>query len=554
LPAAGAFVDVVRTGGTATSGSDFAFTSPTRVGFPGGSEDGTTGTVTVTVNGDLLTEPDETVILGMTPPSAGGTIVAPTDHTLTIRNDDVDLGLSVLNAAPVTEGTEGPLLTRLKFTVVLNPGSGGLVTVDYVTANGTATAPGDYTAITTPTELRFLPGDTTEDVFVTVANDTVDEITETVLLNLTDPTNTILADAQGVGTILDDDNVAPVIAPLITSDTEGNRGIEFITGQTVKLTGTFTDPGLADTHTVTVHWGDGKAAIVLPPIPVGTRTFETTYAYEAESFIFGIEVTVADGDPGGTSAVEEAFVSVSGESVAGGDHKIGLVDPATGVWRLYDETGNLATHFFFGNPGDYPFMGDWDGDGIETPGLYRQSDGFVYLTNENSTSTADISFFFGNPGDIPIAGDFNGNGFDTVSIFRPSNQTAFIINELGEDGGGLGAADTAYVIGNPGDKPFVGDFDGNGTETVGLHRESTGLVYFRNAHSAGFANGQFLFGDPGDRLVAGDWTGDGAFSPALFRPSNITMYFRHSNSQGNADDEWSSGKSAWIPVSGVTGF
>ena len=546
-----ATVSVGRTGGTATAGTDFVFASPTPVTFPAGSPNGTTRTVTVTVNGDTLRELDETVILGLSAVSAGGRIVAPTSHTLTIRNDDVDLGLSVLNAAPVTEA---PGVTRLKFTVVLNPASGGVVTVKYATADGTAVAPGDYTPIATPTTLTFAPGDTSKDVFVTVANDAVDEITETVLLNLTDWTNTITPpDAQGVGTILDNDNAAPVVVQLTTTDAAGNQGFEFMTGQTVKLTGTFTDPGLADTHSVEVNWGDGKPSVFLPIVPVGKRSFESTHVYDAESF-FGISVTVSDADPGGKGVMKETFVSVSGESVAEGDHRIGLVDPATGVWRLYDGAGNLATQFFFGNPGDYPFMGDWDGDGIETPGLYRQSDGFVYLTNTNSTSTANISFFFGNPGDIPIAGDFNGDGFDTVSIFRPSNQTAFIINELGEDGGGLGAADTAYVIGNPGDKPFVGDFDGNGTETVGLHRESTGLVYFRNAHSAGFADGQFLFGDPADRLVAGDWTGSGDFNPALFRPAATTMFFRYSNSQGNADFEWSAGESEWLPVSGVTGF
>jgi hypothetical protein len=113
------------------------------------------------------------------------------------------------------------------------------------------------------------------------------------------------------------------------------------------------------------------------------------------------------------------------------------------------------------------------------------------------------------------------------------------------------------VFGNPGDNPFVGDFDGDGVETVGLHRESTGLVYYRNSHSAGNAHNQFTFGDPGDRLVAGDWTGDGVFTPALFRPSIITMFFKHTNSQGNADNQfvpspW--GHPFWIFVSGVTGF
>ena len=240
-------------------------------------------------------------------------------------------------------------------------------------------------------------------------------------------------------------------------------------------------------------------------------------------------------------------------TVVGNAHTVGLVDPTQGMWHLYDSTGNETASFFYGNPGDYPFMGDWDGDGIETPGLYRQTDGYVYLRNTNTVGIADIKFYFGNPGDVPIAGDFNSDGFDTVSIYRPSNQTFYIINKLGANDGGLGAADFSYVFGNPGDKPFVGDFDGDSTETVGLHRESTGLVYFRNSHTQGNADSQFIFGDPGDRLVAGDWTGDGVFSPALFRPSNTTTYFRYANTQGNADHQYTTGQQQWLPVSGNTG-
>jgi len=234
-------------------------------------------------------------------------------------------------------------------------------------------------------------------------------------------------------------------------------------------------------------------------------------------------------------------------------HKTGLVDTSSGKWYLYNEAGIQEALFTYGNPGDYPFMGDWDGDGIETPGLYRQSDGFVYLKNTNTIGNADISFFFGNPGDIPIAGDFNGNGFDTVSIYRPSTQTFFIINELGKDGGGLGPAEFSYVFGNPGDKPFVGDFDGDGIETVGLHRESSGLVYYRDEHTTGNAQNQFLFGNPGDRLVAGDWTGDGVFTPALFRPSSTTMFFKYTNTQGNADNQFvpTPANGTWVPVSGT---
>jgi hypothetical protein len=215
------------------------------------------------------------------------------------------------------------------------------------------------------------------------------------------------------------------------------------------------------------------------------------------------------------------------------------------IWNMAT-TGEIETSFFFGNPGDVPFSGDWDGDGVETPGLYRRSDGYVYLRNSNTEGVADISFFFGNPGDIPVAGDFNGNGCDTVSIYRPSEQRFYVINTLGSNDGGLGAAEYSFLFGNPGDKPFVGDFNGDGIDTVGLHRESTGLVYFRDSNTTGVADYQFIYGDPGDMLVAGDWDGDGDDTVGVYRPSNGMFYLRNSNTQGVAD--------AWVFAGAYTGL
>jgi hypothetical protein len=233
---------------------------------------------------------------------------------------------------------------------------------------------------------------------------------------------------------------------------------------------------------------------------------------------------------------------------------VGLVDPSQGLWYLRNQAGQV-TSFFYGNPGDYPVMGDWDCNGVDTPGMYRQSDGFVYLRNTNTQGIGDIRFFFGNPGDIPIVGDFNADGCDTVAIYRPSEGRFYIINALGENEGGLGAAEFNYLFGNPGDKPFIGDFDGDGTDTVGLHRESTGFVYFRNTHTQGIADAQFFFGDPADRLVAGDWgVVDGVDTPAVFRPSNTTFFFRHTNTQGNADTTLTFGQSPWLPVAGTFGL
>jgi Right handed beta helix region len=235
---------------------------------------------------------------------------------------------------------------------------------------------------------------------------------------------------------------------------------------------------------------------------------------------------------------------------------IGIVDTASGEWYLRDPANGATTRFFYGNPGDVPMVGDWDGDGDETPGLYRQSDGFVYLRNSNSQGVADIRFFFGNPGDIPLAGDFDGDGRDTVSIYRPSEGRVFIINALGANDGGLGAADFSYFFGNPGDKPYVGDFDQDGIDEVGLHRESTGFVYFRLTHTEGIADRQFIFGDPGDKMVAAEWAGRGAHGPetvGLFRSSNCTSHLRYTNTQGVADETLIYGVPSGLPVAGEFG-
>jgi len=208
-----------------------------------------------------------------------------------------------------------------------------------------------------------------------------------------------------------------------------------------------------------------------------------------------------------------------------------------GRFDLWDELASTrqVSAFYYGNPGDVAFAGDWDCDGVETLGLYRRSDGYVYLSNENTEGLANITYYFGNPGDFPIAGDFDGDGCDSVSIHRPSEARFYIINGLGAANRGLGTAHHSFAFGVEGDKPFVGDFDGDGIDTVGLHREGAGLVYFRNSHSTGLADGQFTFGNSGDILVAGDWDDDGDDTVGAYRPSTGMFYASNSNIGATAD-------------------
>ena len=219
------------------------------------------------------------------------------------------------------------------------------------------------------------------------------------------------------------------------------------------------------------------------------------------------------------------------------DTLVGFQDPTTGIW-------SLGSSFYYGNPGDVAFAGDWDCDGSDTPGLFRPSDGFVYLRNSNTPGAADITFFAGNPDDVPLPGDFDGDGCDTVSLYRPPLQTIYIFNALGENGQGIGVAEKSYIFGNPGDVPFVGDFDGDGKATVGLHRASTGRVYWRDSLNTGPATTDFIWGNPGDIVFAGDWDGDDDDTVGLVRGN--TFYWRNSNTAGLAD-----GTAAWVGGTGL---
>ena len=240
-------------------------------------------------------------------------------------------------------------------------------------------------------------------------------------------------------------------------------------------------------------------------------------------------------------------MQVTSVALVFGGGQVALHDPAAGKWFLREVSGE-TTSFFYGNPGDVAFTGDWDCDGDKTPGLYRRSDGYVYLRNSNTQGVADASYFFGNPGDVPIAGDFDGNSCDTVSIYRPSEGRFYIINRLGSGDSGLGSADIAFYYGNVGDAPFVGDWNGDDVDTPGLRRSANGFVYLRNSNTQGVADVAFFYGDNGDIAFAGDWNADGSDSIGLFRPANSTVYLRNSLSTGTADAAFAFGSSHYRPA------
>ncbi len=113
-----------------------------------------------------------------------------------------------INDVSLEEGDEGN--TAFEFTVTLSEVSNEDVTVNFATADGTAVAGEDYTAITDET-VTIAAGQTTAPITVQVTGDTVEEPDETFIVNLTNATNATIADREGTGTILNDDDIAPVL-------------------------------------------------------------------------------------------------------------------------------------------------------------------------------------------------------------------------------------------------------------------------------------------------------------------------------------------------------
>lgn len=200
--------------------------------------------------------------------------------------------------------------------------------------------------------------------------------------------------------------------------------------------------------------------------------------------------------------------------------------------------------FDYGQSGDLPLAGDWNGDGIDTVGVFRS--GTFELRNSNSAGAPELTFSFGQAGDIPLAGDWDGDGVETIGVYRPSNGVFYLRNA-----NSAGAADYTFHYGIRGDLPIVGDWDADGTDTIGVFRINAGGIgtfYLRNFISEGWANITFNFGQAGDLPVAGDWNDDGIDTIGVYRDG--IFYLRFVNTAGPENTLLYLGRTGDRPIAG----
>ncbi|BAI94222.1 Calx-beta domain-containing protein [Arthrospira platensis NCB002] len=200
--------------GTATvADEDYEQTSG-RLIFPRGQ---TERVIRVPVIGDTKVEPDETFTVNLSNPQNAE--LGRRRATGTILNDDIIVPQITIADTQLKEGDRGQ--TNARFVVTLDNPSPERVTVNYATADGTATVRDrDYRR--TAGRLIFQPGQTRQVINVPVFGDTKVEPDETFTVNLSNPQNAELGRRRATGTILNDD--VPQISIRDTQLKEGDRG------------------------------------------------------------------------------------------------------------------------------------------------------------------------------------------------------------------------------------------------------------------------------------------------------------------------------------------
>ncbi len=243
---------------------------------------------------------------------------------------------------------------------------------------------------------------------------------------------------------------------------------------------------------------------------------------------------------------------------------IGLFDGDRGDWYLRDSDGQTAA-FPFGEAGDIPIVGDWDGDGVDTPGVYDPDTGWVTLRNWiedpppprvyrthggwldligiKAEFTLDVVHRL-PPGGTPVVADPDGDGVDAISIAL--GRHLHVMNGLPGKTAPVFAVETALEMPANARGAIAGDFDGDGNDEFAA-RLGDQLIGLGDA--AGLVDVEVGFGV----LVSGDWDSDGIETPGAYDSLRAEFAFLHGSSGAPERQSLELGSTGMMGVAGSFG-
>ena len=327
-------------------------------------------TISIPIINDTTAEANETVNLTLSNPTGGATLGTPSAAVLTITDNDVAPAPGTLQFSAATYSV-GENAGNAAVIVTRTGGSSGAVSVSFATSNGTATAPGDYTAVSQT--VSFADGDTAnKTISIPIINDTTAEANETVNLTLSNPTGgaTLGTPSTAVLTITDND-VAPAPgtlqfsaatysvgenagnAAVIVTRTGGSSGAVSVSFATSN--GTATAPGDYTAVSQTVSFANGDTANKTISIPIindttveANETVNLTLSSPTGGATLGTPstavLTITDNDvaPAGTIS-REVWMAISGNTVA--DIPVGGAPNLTDMLPSFETATDWADNY-----------------------------------------------------------------------------------------------------------------------------------------------------------------------------------------------------------------
>ncbi len=464
--------------GTALAGSDYTAVNRVITFGPGV----TSQVVNVPITDDLLDENAETFLVTLTDPTGAAAINDAQDvATVTILDNDGAAPTVSITDVTQTEGEFGT--TNFVFTVSLSDPSASNTTVNFATANGTATAGSDYVA--TNGTLTILAGQSSGTISVPVNGDTSAEPDENFSVTLSNLSSGVLGDATGIGTILNDD-------------------INIVNAKQVS----FTDVD-GDIVTVRVTQGslDSSNFVLTPSGTAGGQQSLTLNLDDAEFANASVFITARRTSGGGDGLVNVGFIDATSINLGNVsvDGDLGQID-AAGVKKLtVHSLGLLGTS-------TQEVGGDLESNISGNLGKLS------ILTDLRGTLIVD-----GNIGSVKIGGDIQGGDDDHSGSLEAGGRITKI-NLNGDLIGGEGTLSGSIIARSAGPVKIRGDIQGGSILLAGNSSPSNSrasLALTSLLVSGNLEHGDILVGYDRDGLPVNADVSTGAIRIAGFAEASI---------------------------------